>query len=62
MKYVDRLDRVLLGKQEGKGPFGRPTRRCDDNAKMDLQGIGLGTWAGLMWLRIRTGGFMLCLR
>jgi hypothetical protein len=34
--------RVLVGKPEGKGPLGRPNRRCDDNIKMDLQEIGCG--------------------
>jgi hypothetical protein len=29
--------RVLVGKPEGKRPFGRPGRRCEDNIKMDLQ-------------------------
>jgi hypothetical protein len=27
--------RVLVGKPEGKGPFGRPRRRWKDNIKMD---------------------------
>jgi hypothetical protein len=29
--------RVLVGKPEGKRPFGRPRHRWDDNIKMDLQ-------------------------
>jgi hypothetical protein len=29
--------RVLVGKLEGKRPFGRPRHRWDDNIKMDLQ-------------------------
>ena len=32
-----RVYRVLLGKPEGKRPFGRPSHRWDDNIKMDLQ-------------------------
>jgi len=28
--------RDLVGKLEGKRPFGRPTHRWDDNIKMDL--------------------------
>jgi len=28
--------RVLVGKPEGKRPFGRPRRRREDNIKMDL--------------------------
>ena len=29
--------RVLVGKLEGKSPFGRPRPRWEDNIKMDLQ-------------------------
>ena len=29
--------RVLVGKPEGKEPFGRPKNRWEDNIKMDLQ-------------------------
>jgi hypothetical protein len=31
------VDRVLVGKPEGKRPLGRPRRRWEDNIKMDLQ-------------------------
>ena len=34
--------RVMLGKPEGKGTFGRPRRRWEDNIKMDLQKVGWG--------------------
>ena len=30
------VHRVLVGKPEGKRPLGRPTRRWEDNIKMDL--------------------------
>ena len=30
--------RVLVGKHEGGGTFGRPRHRWEDNIKMDLQG------------------------
>ena len=30
---------VLVGKPEGKRPFGRPRRRWEDNSKMDLQEV-----------------------
>jgi hypothetical protein len=33
--------RVFLGKSEGKRQLRRPTRRCEDNIKMDLREIGL---------------------
>jgi len=32
--------RVLVGKPEGKRPFGRPGHRWGDNMKMDLQEVG----------------------
>jgi hypothetical protein len=28
--------KVLMGNPEGKGPFGRPRRKWEDNIKMDL--------------------------
>ena len=31
--------RVLVGKPEGKKPLGRPSRRWEDNIKMDLQEV-----------------------
>jgi hypothetical protein len=34
--------RVLVGKPEGKRPLGRPSRRWEDNIKMDLQEVGCG--------------------
>ena len=36
--------RVVVGKPEGKRPFGRPRRRREDNIKMDLQEVGGGCW------------------
>jgi hypothetical protein len=40
------VHRVLVGKPEGKSPFGRPRRRWEDNIKMDVQevGVGCGEW------------------
>ena len=32
--------RVSVGKPEGKRPLGRPSRRWEDNIKMDLQEVG----------------------
>jgi hypothetical protein len=34
--------RVLVGKPVGRRPFGRPTRRWEDNIKMDLREVGWG--------------------
>jgi len=47
---------VLVGKPDGKKPHGKPRCIWEDNIKMDLQEVGWGTWTGLIWLRIGTGG------
>jgi hypothetical protein len=41
--------RLLVGKQEGKRPLGRPRRRWVDIIKMDLIEVGWGDvdWIGL---------------
>jgi hypothetical protein len=44
-----RVDKVLVGKPEGKRPLGRPRRRLEDGIKMDLREIGLG---GVDWIRL----------
>jgi hypothetical protein len=43
------VQRLLVGKPEGKRPLGRPTRRWEDNIKMYLQevGGGRGNWMEL---------------
>jgi hypothetical protein len=41
--------RVLVGKQEGKRPLGRPRHRWEDNIKMDLQEVGCG---GMYWIEL----------
>jgi len=48
--------RILVGDPEGKGPLGRRRYRWEDNIKMDIQEVGWGSWTGLVWLRIGTGG------
>ena len=49
--------RGLVGKPEGKRPFGRPRHRWEDNIKMDLQEVGCrGMQNGSRSLRIGTGG------
>jgi hypothetical protein len=35
------VERLLVGKPEGKRPLGRPRRRWMDNIKMDLLDIGM---------------------
>ena len=51
--------RVLVGKPEGKRPFGRPRCKWKDKINMDLQEVGWEAWTGLMWFRIGTGGGLL---
>ena len=43
------VHKVLVGKPEGKRPLGIPTRRWEDNIKMDLQEVGrsFGDWMEL---------------
>ena len=48
--------RVLVGKPEGKRPLRRPRFRWVDNIRMYHQGLYVGVWTGLDWLRIETGG------
>jgi hypothetical protein len=36
------VNRVLVGKPEGKRQLGRPRCRWEDNIKMDLQELGCG--------------------
>jgi hypothetical protein len=53
--------RALVGKLEGRRPLGKPRRTWEDNIKMDLREVGWGAQTGLIWLRIGTGGELLCL-
>ena len=43
------VHKVLVGKPEGKRPLGRPRHRWEDNIKMDLEEVGMGSgdWMGL---------------
>ena len=42
------VQRILVGKPEGKSPLGRPRRRWEDNIKMDLREVrGGGDWMEL---------------
>jgi hypothetical protein len=47
--------KILVGKAEGKRPLGRPSRRWEENIRMDLGKV----WTGCMWLRIGTSGGLL---
>jgi hypothetical protein len=54
--------RALVGKSEGRRPLGRPRRRWEDNIKWIFERLGVGAQTGLIWLRIGTGGGLLCIR
>jgi hypothetical protein len=43
------VNRILVGKPEGRRPLGRPRRRWEDNIKMDLQEVvcGVTDWTEL---------------
>ena len=56
------VQRVLVGKPEGKRPLGRPRLRLEDNIKMDLQEVEGVVGTGWSWLRIGTGGGHLWVR
>jgi hypothetical protein len=43
------VNRVLVGRSEGKSPLGRPTCRWEDNIKMDLREIGID---GANWIQL----------
>jgi hypothetical protein len=47
--------RVMVGKPEGKRPFGRPRLRWEDNIKIDLPEVDVAVWTGSNWLRIGIG-------
>jgi 3-oxoacyl-ACP reductase-like protein len=44
--------RVLVGKPEGKRPFGTPRRRWEDNIKADFQEVGCGD---MDWIELAKG-------
>ena len=52
--------RALVGKPEGKRPHGRLRYRWEDNIKMIFGKWDVGTYTGLIWLRIGTGGVGTC--
>jgi len=52
--------RALVGKPEGKRPFGRRRPRWEDNIKIDIQDVGCGgmDWIGLAQDRGRWRSFV----
>jgi hypothetical protein len=49
MRERKRVNKVLVGRPEGKRPLGRPGRRLNDNIKMDLQEVWCG---GMVWIEL----------
>ena len=47
---------ILVGKPKSKRALERPSCRCDDNIKMNVQEVRLGARIGLMWFSIGRGG------
>jgi hypothetical protein len=56
------VERVLVGKPEGKRPLGRTRHRWEDNIKIYLQKVDVRIWTGSMWLWLGTGGGQLYMR
>jgi hypothetical protein len=54
--------RALVGKPEGRRPLGRPRHRWGIILKWIFERLGVGVQTGLIWLRIGTGGGLLCIR
>ena len=54
------VNRVLVGKPEGKRPLRRPRHRWEDNIKMDFQevGGGRGDWMELAQDMEKWGGLV----
>ena len=48
--------RVLMGRTDGKRPFGRPRLRWDDSIKIGLQDVGWGGMDLIDLTQDRTGG------
>jgi hypothetical protein len=44
-----KVNKILVGRPEGKRPLGRPRRRREDGIRMDLREIGL---VGVDWIRL----------
>ena len=47
----------MVGRPEGKRPFGRPRRRWEGNIKMDLQEV---RWGGRDWISVTQVSIKCC--
>jgi len=54
--------KVTMWRTDGNRQLGRTRRRWEDNIKMGFHEIVWGGWTGSIWLRMGTGGRLLCLR
>jgi hypothetical protein len=45
-----KVNKVLVGKPDGKRPLGRPRHRWEDGIRMDLREIGWG--GGVEWIQL----------
>jgi hypothetical protein len=45
--------RILVEKPEGRSPPGKPSRRREDNIKMDLREV---EWESMDWIDLAWGG------
>jgi len=45
----------MTKRPEGRKPLGRPSRRWEDNIKIDPKKWDEEVWTGLLWFRVRTG-------
>jgi hypothetical protein len=43
------LHKILVGKPEGNGPFGKPRSRWEDNIRMNLSEI---MWEDVDWIHV----------
>ena len=50
------VNRVLVGKPEGRRPLGRPSCRWVDILGWISRRWDVGIWTGLVWPRIETSG------
>jgi hypothetical protein len=60
--HVQGVYRGKVGEPDEKRLMGRHRRRWENNIRMGLQGLDVGVWTGLNWLRIETGGRHLWMR
>jgi hypothetical protein len=49
MGEMGNVYKILVGKTEGKRPFGRPSHGWEDNIKVDLSEIGFD---GMDWINL----------